>query len=124
MGKLWNFFLNVVSTAVALWVVVKFVPGIDFAAPVSTFLIVAALFILVHSVAIPFLRVIGAPLTCLTFGLFSLVIEASALYIVSWLVKELDLGALEIRNLWAAIIGAVVLGLVSGLVNIPLKVRR
>lgn len=126
MRILVNFALNVVAIAIALWVVVTFVPGIDIVPPAATepgssgtFIAVAIAFIAVNAVVTPILRVIGAPITCLTLGLFILVINAAVLLLVEWLLEQLDLGvgSLAIDGWWPAIIGALVLSIVSGVVN-------
>ena len=76
----------------------------------------------------PVLRVLGAPLTCLTLGLFSLVINGAALIIVEWALNSLDLGIghLVIDSWGTAIIGAIVLSIVSSVINFftsPLRQR-
>ena len=108
-----NFALNVIAVAVAFWAVVAIVPGIDIV-PASTqnFLLIAAVFIIVNEVVTPVLRFLGAPLTCLTLGLFALVINGAVLLLVSALMDSL-----VIDGWGAAIIGAVVLAIVSGVVN-------
>lgn len=118
-----NFALNVIAVAVAFWAVVAIVPGIDIV-PASTqnFLLIAAVFIIVNEVVTPVLRFLGAPLTCLTLGLFALVINGAVLLLVSALMDSL-----VIDGWGAAIIGAVVLAIVSGVVNFftsPLRVRN
>lgn len=118
-----NFALNVIAVAVAFWAVVTIVPGIDIV-PASTqnFLLIAAVFIIVNEVVTPVLRFLGAPLTCLTLGLFALVINGAVLLLVSALMDSL-----VIDGWGAAIIGAVVLAIVSGVVNFftsPLRVRN
>ncbi len=148
MGKLWNFFLNLVAVTVALFFVVLLVPGIDIVPPPPTgepgigatneqgysptFIAVAIIFILVNTFLTPVLRRIGAPLTCATLGLFALVINGATLLIVEWVFTRVDLGLqlglgqFRIGSWGAAIAGAVVLGLVSGVVNFftsPLRAR-
>lgn len=123
MKTLINFVLNVVAVAVAFWAVVAIVPGIDIV-PASTqnFLLIAAVFIIVNEVVTPVLRFLGAPLTCLTLGLFALVINGAVLLLVSALMDSL-----VIDGLGAAIIGAIVLAIVSGVVNFftsPLRSRN
>ena len=118
-----NFALNVIAVAVAFWAVVAIVPGIDIV-PASTqnFLLIAAVFIIVNEVVTPVLRFFGAPLTCLTLGLFALVINGAVLLLVSALMDSL-----VIDGWGAAIIGAIVLALVSGVVNFftsPLRTRH
>lgn len=118
-----NFALNVITVAVAFWAVVAIVPGIDIV-PASTqnFLLIAAVFIIVNEVVTPVLRFLGAPLTCLTLGLFALVINGAVLLLVSALMDSL-----VIDGWGAAIIGAIVLAIVSGVVNFftsPLRSRN
>lgn len=118
-----NFALNVIAVAVAFWAVVAIVPGIDIV-PASTqnFLLIAAVFIIVNEVVTPILRFLGAPLTCLTLGLFALVINGAVLLLVGALMDSL-----VIDGWGAAIIGAIVLAVVSGVVNFftsPLRVRN
>ncbi|MBE7338069.1 phage holin family protein [Corynebacterium aurimucosum] len=118
-----NFALNVIAVAVAFWAVVAIVPGIDIVpATTQNFLLIAAVFIIVNEVVTPILRFLGAPLTCLTLGLFALVINGAVLLLVSALMDSLDIDG------WgAAIIGAIVLAIVSSVVNFftsPLRVRN
>ena len=118
-----NFALNVIAVAVAFWAVVAIVPRIDIVpATTQNFLLIAAVFIIVNEVVTPVLRFLGAPLTCLTLGLFALVINGAVLLLVSALMDSL-----VIDGWGAAIIGAVVLAIVSGVVNFftsPLRVRN
>ncbi|MCZ9299500.1 hypothetical protein HMPREF3056_10655 [Corynebacterium sp. HMSC056F09] len=118
-----NFALNVIAVAVAFWAVVAIVPGIDIVpATTQNFLLIAAVFIIVNEVVTPVLRFLGAPLTCLTLGLFALVINGAVLLLVSALMDSL-----VIDGWGAAIIGAIVLALVSGVVNFftsPLRTRH
>ena len=118
-----NFALNVIAVAVAFWAVVAIVPGIDIVpATTQNFLLIAAVFIIVNGVVTPVLRFLGAPLTCLTLGLFALVINGAVLLLVSALMDSL-----VIDGWGAAIIGAIVLAIVSSVVNFftsPLRVRN
>lgn len=118
-----NFALNVIAVAVAFWAVVAIVPGIDIVpATTQNFLLIAAVFIIVNEVVTPVLRFLGAPLTCLTLGLFALVINGAVLLLVSALMDSL-----VIDGWGAAIIGAIALAIVSGVVNFftsPLRSRH
>lgn len=112
----------------AFWAVVTLVPGISIAPDTTgNFIAIAIVFILINAVVTPVLRFLGAPLTCITLGLFALVINGAVLFIVSWALRSLDLGIgqLTIDSWWAAIFGAIILSIVSGVVNFftsPLRV--
>ncbi|AKK10135.1 phage holin family protein [Corynebacterium uterequi] len=101
--------LDVVVVAVALYAVVWLLPGITLVGDEWTFLGVAAVFCLVNAVVGPFLHTVGLPLTCLTLGLFSLVINGLILVATSWLAQQVGLG-LVIDGFGWAVVGAVILG--------------
>lgn len=117
-----NFALNVVGVAVALWAVVNWVPGIGLEPTHSlgAFAALAVVFVLINSVIAPVLKVLGAPITCATLGLFALVINGAVLLLSEAVFNSLDLGlgTLTIDGWWPAILGAIVLAIVSGAVNV------
>lgn len=123
--RILGFILDVIVTAVALFFVVNIVPGIDLAqhpslsAPAS-FAAVAALFIVVNATLGAILKLLGAPITCLTLGIFALVINAVIFLATEWLANEIGLG-LHIDGFWSALFGAAVLGLTTSLLGSVLK---
>ena len=132
MSTLWNFVLNVIAIAAGLWVIVEFIPGIDLTAPpgqeLTAFLVLAAVFVIVNAVVAPVLRGIGLPLTCITLGLFALVINGIVLMLAEWLFNLLGFqdSSFHIDGLWPAVLGAIVLAIISGIVNFftsPLRAR-
>jgi putative membrane protein len=58
----------------------------------------------------PVLQFVSLPLTCLTFGLFALVINAILFGIAAWLTPGLDVST------WGAVVGAVVASVTNGIV--------
>ena len=132
MSTLWNFALNVIAIAAGLWVVVEFVPGIELTATqgneLTAFLVLAAVFVIVNAVVAPILRIVGLPLTCITLGLFALVINGTVLLLAEWLFNLLGFqgSQFHVDGLWPAILGAIVLAIISGIVNFftsPLRAR-
>lgn len=131
MRSILNFVLNVVAAAISLWVVVALVPGINIYPPATgqgwfspesttgTFVAIAIVFTLFNAIITPVLRMLGAPITCITLGLFALVINGAVLLMVAWILNNtpLNLGTLTISGWWAAIFGAGIIGLVSSVVN-------
>ncbi|MCY0863419.1 MAG: phage holin family protein [Sulfobacillus sp.] len=96
------------SSALALWLVTRLHLGIT-AQNLSTVLTAAVMLGLVNLLIRPLIRLLALPLTLATFGLFGWVINGFMLYIVSWLVPGFHLAGFG-----AAVIGAVVLALVTG----------
>lgn len=78
----------------------------------SAFLVILVL-TLVNAFVRPIVSFFTAPLNCLTFGLFSFVVNALMFYLVGLL----NLG-LNVKNFIAALFGSVVLSLVSGVLNV------
>lgn len=113
--------LNIIVTAIALYVVTQFVPGVHVSPPDDpwAFIWVALLFILVNAVVGPVLRVLGAPVTLLTLGLFALVINAVLFLLVGWLSEELGLG-LRVDGFLPALFGAIVMGITTWVLGIVL----
>ncbi len=128
MRGLIRLLLDVVIIAIALWVVTLLVPGVDILPPggviyadgqydhALVFLGVAAVFVVLNAVVKPILDLLGAPITCLTLGLFALVINAVIFLLAGWISQQLGLG-LVIEGFWAALIGAAVMSIASWLMN-------
>ncbi|MEH2066975.1 MAG: phage holin family protein [Nostoc sp.] len=113
-----HFLLTWFGTAVALLITAKIVPGFF----IKNFLValVAALVIgLVNAFVRPILRILTFPITLLTFGLFTLVINALTL----WLASALTPGyGFEIQGFLPAFFGSIVLAIVSTIINYFLRV--
>lgn len=92
-------------------------PGIDVHGGVWGLLVVAAVFGFVNLLVGPLLRLLSLPLTVLTFGLFSLVVNGILLALTAGLSDYLDVG-----GFLETVVAAVVLSLLNGLV--ALVVRR
>ncbi|MBD2194994.1 MULTISPECIES: phage holin family protein [Calothrix] len=113
-----HFLLTWLGTAVALLITSRIVSGFV----IETFVaaLVAAIVIgLVNAFIRPILRFFAFPLTLLTFGLFTFVINALAL----WLASALTPGSgFEIKGFFPALLGSIVLAIVSSVINYFLRV--
>src|ERR1700712_8320 len=98
--------------ALAIWLAAWIVPGIHVSGGWATYLWVALLFGLVNAVLGPVLRVLAFPLTLLTLGLFALVVNAALVGITAKLTVHLD-----VDGFWAAVLGALIISLVSTVLN-------
>jgi putative membrane protein len=112
-----RFLLRLVATAAALWVAVAIVPGIDFAGPWVELLAVALVFGLVNAVVRPILVHLACPLIVLTLGLFMLVLNALMLWLTGALSGALGI-AFTVSGFLPALIGGLVVGIVSAVLNV------
>jgi putative membrane protein len=103
--------LHWVLSAVAVWIVAHIVPGIYVNGPTAA--LIAALVIgLINATLGLILKILTFPLTILTLGLFWFVINALMLELAAALVN-----GFYVRNFIAALIGAVMLSLVSSVLQ-------
>lgn len=103
--------VKIVIAAAALWVAVQLVPGLEFDGSIPTLLVVALILGVINAVVKPILTVLSFPLVVLTLGLFLLVVNAIALWIVVRLSEAFELG-LTSDGFGATFIGALVVSLV------------
>ena len=103
--------LHWVLSAVAVWIVAHFVPGIAVSGPIAA--LIAALVIgLINATLGLLLKILTFPLTILTLGLFWFVINAMMLELAAALVP-----GFYVRGFIPALIGAVMLSLVSSVLQ-------
>ena len=97
--------------ALALLVVDAIFPGIWFDNDRAT-IAAAAVLALVNTYLRPIIVVLTLPINILSLGLFTLVINAFMLELVSWLIP-----AFHIDTFWTALGGALVISIISFLLN-------
>lgn len=119
--------IKIAVNAIALWVAALVVPGIHLGEDADrlstrllTILLVAVLFGLVNAVVKPVAKFFSFPLIILTLGLFTLVINALMLELTSGLSQSLNLDFDVERFFWDSVLGAVVITLVSMVLNLIL----
>lgn len=112
-----RFLVRLLVTAAALWVAVRFVPGIQHTGSGLGLLGVALVFGVVNALVRPLLVVLTCPLVVLTLGLFLLVLNALMLQLTAALSEAFGLG-FTVAGFGAALVGAIVVALVSALLNL------
>ncbi|HEV2290610.1 MAG TPA: phage holin family protein [Gemmatimonadales bacterium] len=113
-------------TAAALFLAVAIVPGLHFDTSdggILRLFLVAAVFGIVNAVLKPLLSVLTCPLILLTFGLFTLVVNALLLEVTGWLSTRWGLG-FSVAGFWPAFWGGLVVGISSALLLAATRPRR
>lgn len=90
----------------------------------GTLLLVALIFGIVNSILQPIIKMVGCAAYALTLGLVALVVNGALLMLTEWIGQELFGLGFEVANFWpSAVLGALVIGLVSWLLNMFVKSR-
>lgn len=103
----------VVVGHIAKYVHLAFVVDADQATDWPRLLLGAGLLGLLNATLGPLLKLFTLPLNCLTFGLFSLVINGLMLMIAS----QAKLGFYA-RGFWPAVVAAILIAIVAGILNV------
>lgn len=121
--------IKTVVNAIALAVAALVIKGIDIgqhghhdslAARIGSLIIVAIIFGVINAVLKPVLKLFSLPFIILTLGLFTLVINAFLLQLLSWIAGGLHLAFYVQNFFWDAVLGAIIITLVSMILNVLL----
>jgi putative membrane protein len=108
-----RFLLTWLGSAVALFITAKIVPGF-IVNSIPAALVAAIVIGLVNAFIRPVLQFFAFPITLITFGLFSLVINALTLLLASALTP---VKGFEIHGFIPALLGSIVLAIISSIIH-------
>src|SRR4029453_12302979 len=89
---------------------------------VFTLLLVAVIFGLVNMIVRPIARLLSIPLLILTLWLFTFIVAALMVLLTAWIADQFDL-AFEVDGFWSALLGALVISVVTFVLNVLLPDR-
>jgi putative membrane protein len=115
-----KFFLRWAINAIALYVAVQFVAGINFEGSWTGLLWLALIIGLLNALVRPVLKLLTFPLIILTLGLFTVVINTIVLMLTSSIGQAFNLG-LTVDGFWSALLGSIVISLVSVVLSLILR---
>lgn len=125
-----SFAIKVLVNGVALWVAAHLVKGIHLAAGATstssqlvTILWVAVIFGVLNALIKPIMTVLSLPVIVLTLGLFALIVNAAMLELTSWAARQFSLDFHVDNFLWDAVSGAIIITVVSMILNLILPDR-
>jgi putative membrane protein len=114
-----SFLIRLVINAAALAVTAWLLPGITIAENnFASVLLIALIFGLINALVKPIIVILSCPLMVLTLGLFYLVVNGLMLL----LTDEIAGSRFEVDGIWWAMLGALVLGVVSSMLESLLSV--
>jgi len=120
MKLLMRLVVNAIAVGVAAWLLKDItISGTSTTRRVITLLGVAAIFGLVNAVGKPLATLLSLPFIVLTLGLLIFVINALMLLLTSWISEGLDI-PFEVDGFGTALLGALIITVVSWLMNVVL----
>ena len=124
-----GFVLRVLINGVAIWLATLVLSGLTVVGGDTTaeragiILLVALIFGIVNAVVKPLVAFLSFPLYILTLGLFTLVVNALMLMLTAWITERADWG-LRIDDFWTALIGALIIAVVSFVLSVVVPKSR
>lgn len=116
-------------SAVALWVATLLLPGItvnttSVPAKVGVLILVAAIFGIVNGVLRPVIKTVGCVFYVLTLGLVAVVVNGLLFMLTSWIAGALHL-PFHVDAFWpTAVLGALIVGVASWILNLLVPDRH
>ena len=125
--------VRVIVNALALWIASWILPGMDISTSATTgavansgvtqgtdaigivlaYLFIGLIFGIVNALVKPLVSLLSLPLTILTLGLFTVIINAAMLYLTSWLSSYTPVHFTIDSFFWTAVLAAVIITVVS-----------
>lgn len=124
-----GFIIRVIVNGVAIWLATVLLPGMVVVGATSTaqeigiIALIALVFGIVNAVVKPIVALLSLPLYILTLGLFTVIVNALMLLLTAWITEQTTWG-LRIDNFGTAIIGALIVSVVSFVLSAAVAPRR
>lgn len=121
--------LRLIINGVAIWLATLLLDGVGLSPREDPWeqalvvAVVAVIFTLVNLVIRPVVSLFALPLTILTLGLFTLVINALMVLLTSWLSGFTDFG-LQVEGFWWAVAAGLIISIATWLLNAVLPGKR
>lgn len=118
-----SFITRLLINGIALAVTIHLVPGINYTGGIGGLLGLAFIFGVVNAIIKPVFSFLTCGFYIITLGLFTFIANAFMLYLTSIIASTFGLH-FSIENLWSAIVGALVISIVSFILSLMFGERR
>ena len=103
--------------AIAVWLTAALLSGITLTGGVTGILLVALVFGFFNAIIKPIVKLLTCPLVILTLGLFTLVINTLMLELTAQILPQY----LSVDSFWWALIGSILISIVTALLGVFIK---
>lgn len=108
--------LRIGGNALAAWLTIWLVPGIDFTGEWWWFAVFGIVIGVVNSFVKPLAKLLTLPIRILTLGLFTLVVNVALMAVLIWFGERAETG-LSSETIWATILGGLVLTVIASILD-------
>lgn len=115
-----KFILRWIINAIAIFLAVKFVPGIRLESGLTSIIWLALILGLINAFVRPVLKFLTCPLIVLTLGLFTLFINTFVFWLTAQVGQFVGID-ITIEGFWAAFWGALLVSVVSVILSLILR---
>lgn len=125
-----RFLVRTVVNALALAAAALLLPGLTISgsdslaesighrpAVIVAYLVIAAVFGIVNAFVKPVIAFVSTPLTCLTLGLFSIIVNALMISLTAWLSEFTPIVLSVDSFFWTAVLAAIIVAVVSAVLG-------
>jgi putative membrane protein len=117
-----KFILRLAINAIALYLAVLMLPGIDLRGSLTSIIWLALIFGVVNALFRPLLKFLTCPLIILTLGLFTIVINTFLFWLTSVIGQSFGIGLIITDPVWwNAFLGGLIVSIVSVVMTLILK---
>ena len=114
---------RLIINAAALWVAIELIPRAEFDGRIVDLMLVALVFGVVNAFIRPVVKLLTLPVTVVTLGLFSFVVNGLMLLLTAQLSDSLDFRGGFVSQVLAAVLATVVITVVSTVLSLLLSDR-
>ena len=111
-----GFIIRIIANSTGLYVATRFVPGFSLTGGIKELLLAGVVLAILNTIVKPILKFVTGPLIVLTFGLFTIVINALMLWLTDYIFAFIN-----IQNLTALVWATIIIGILNILAGIISK---
>jgi putative membrane protein len=105
--------IRIIINAIAIWITSMVLAGFNFSGSILNLLIIGVIFGLINAIIRPIVLLLTLPITLITLGLFTLVINTIMLMLTVWISGSLDLAGGPFESIFTAFIAAIIISIIS-----------
>ena len=118
MRLLVAFILRWIVTSLGLWIAIQLLGAADATVELSVYLVAGLILSVINILIKPIVSILSLPITILTLGLFTVIVNGLMVYLALQLTPELEI------TFWSAVFAGIVIGVVNYAINATVETLK